>query len=138
MPIIESPSEAEAQCAWLTKHNLVEGVIGEDYDTLAFGGASIVKHFNKGETFIEINRNYLLEELDLTSSQFIDFCILCGCDYLPKLKGIGPVKALKMIKAHYSIEKVLEMIMRDDKLRKRHPIPDDFNYLIARKLFQSP
>lgn len=30
------------------------------------------------------------------------------------------------------------MLSNDPKLRKSHPIPDDFNYLIARKLFRSP
>jgi hypothetical protein len=29
--------------------------------------------------------------------QFIDFCILCGCDYAGTIKGIGPAKALKAI-----------------------------------------
>ena len=43
-----------------------------------------------------------------------------------------------MIKDHNNIEEVLAMIMKDDKLRKRHPVPDDFNYLIARKLFMNP
>ena len=41
----------------------------------------------------------ILEELDLTYEQYIDFCILCGCDYTSKVPGIGPVKALKMIKS---------------------------------------
>ena len=30
------------------------------------------------------------------------------------------------------------MLSNHPKLRKSHPIPDDFNYLIARKLFKSP
>jgi flap endonuclease-1 len=37
-PVIQAPSEAEAQCAWLLKNKLVEGVVGEDIDTLVFGG----------------------------------------------------------------------------------------------------
>jgi hypothetical protein len=28
--------------------------------------------------------------------------------------------------------------MEEDKLRSKHPIPDDFNYLIARRLFTHP
>ena len=38
MPVIQAKSEAEAQCAWLMKNKMVEGVIGEDTDTLVFGG----------------------------------------------------------------------------------------------------
>lgn len=29
-------------------------------------------------------------------------------------------------------------LQEDDKLRGKHPIPDDFNYLIARRLFEKP
>lgn len=29
----------------------------------------------------------VLEELGLTMDQFIDLCILCGCDYIGTIKG---------------------------------------------------
>ena len=80
----------------------------------------------------------ILEELGLTYEQYIDFCILCGCDYTSKVPGIGPVKALKMIKRQKNIENVIEYINSDNKLRIKHRIPDDFNYLIARRLFMKP
>lgn len=63
---------------------------------------------------------------------------MCGCDYTAKIAGIGPIKALKMIKEKQNIEGVVEYIMEDDKLRSKHTIPDDFNYLIARRLFTHP
>lgn len=31
----------------------------------------------------------MLEELGLSLEEFIDVCILCGCDYTPKISGIG-------------------------------------------------
>jgi len=37
MPVIQAKSEAEAQCAWLSKNKYVDGVIGEDLDTIVFG-----------------------------------------------------------------------------------------------------
>jgi flap endonuclease-1 len=30
----------------------------------------------------------VLEELEITMDQFIDLCILCGCDYCDSIKGI--------------------------------------------------
>ena len=36
--------------------------------------------------------------------QFIDLCILCGCDYVNNIRGIGPVTALKLIIKHKNIE----------------------------------
>lgn len=47
-----------------------------------------------------------LKELGLTADQFIDLCILCGCDYAPKISGIGPGRALQLITKHGSMEKV--------------------------------
>lgn len=34
----------------------------------------------------------VLKELELTEDQFIDLCILCGCDYTAKISGIGAVR----------------------------------------------
>ena len=41
------------------------------------------------------------------SDQFVDLCILLGCDYVDKIKGIGPKKAIEMVRKHGSIEDVL-------------------------------
>ena len=43
----------------------------------------------------------------LTNAQFVDFCILCGCDYSGTIRGVGPKTALKLIKEHGSIEEIL-------------------------------
>ena len=51
---------------------------------------------------------------------------------------IGPVKAMGFIQKYGSIDKVIQAIQADDKLRKKHPIPDDFNHMIARRLFEKP
>lgn len=136
--MVESPGEAEAQCAWLTKVGLADAVIGEDYDTLAFGGTSLIRNFSRGEASMEIDREALIDALEISEEQFLDFCILCGCDYLPKISGIGPVKALKFIKENGNLEGVVEHLMGSEKLRRKHPVPDDFNYLIARRLFTHP
>ena len=47
---------------------------------------------------MEIDRSKALDELGLTDDQFIDLCIMCGCDYCSNIKGIGPVRALALIK----------------------------------------
>ena len=42
--------------------------------------------------------------------QFIDLCILLGCDYCGTIKGIGPKRAFDLIKQHGCIEEILENI----------------------------
>jgi flap endonuclease-1 len=49
----------------------------------------------------------------MTMEEFIDLCILCGCDYTKNIGGIGPVKAFKFIKDCSTIEKVLEKLEED-------------------------
>jgi flap endonuclease-1 len=39
----------------------------------------------------------------MSQEEFIQLCILCGCDYSETIKGIGPVSALKLINEHRSI-----------------------------------
>ncbi len=40
----------------------------------------------------EFSYDQVLSELKLTADEFVDMCILCGCDYTDKIPGIGPVK----------------------------------------------
>lgn len=42
--------------------------------------------------------------------QFIDLCILLGCDYLEPIKGVGPKTALKLIREHGGLKEVLEYL----------------------------
>merc|ERR1712241_55492 len=65
--------------------------------------------------------------------QFIDLCILLGCDYCDTIKGIGPKKALALITEHGSIEEILKKIDQT-----KYPPPEDWPFDMARKLFQNP
>ena len=44
----------------------------------------------------------------MTYEEFIDLCILCGCDYADSIDGVGPVTAFKLMKNHKNLENVLE------------------------------
>ena len=54
--------------------------------------------------------------------QFVDLCILCGCDYMDKIGGMGPVSAFKMIKECGTIENVLQKI-KEGALASKFTIP---------------
>lgn len=41
------------------------------------------------------------------TNQFIDLCILLGCDYLEPIKGVGPKSALKLIREHGTLGAVV-------------------------------
>lgn len=63
-------------------------------------------------------------------------CILLGCDYLDPIPKIGPNTALKMIREHGTLEKVVEFIQNDKK--GRYTLPDDWPFADARDLFFEP
>ncbi|XP_013924293.1 PREDICTED: probable flap endonuclease 1 homolog [Thamnophis sirtalis] len=69
----------------------------------------------------------------MTQEQFVDLCILLGCDYCPKVRGLGPKKALKLLQLHGSIEGVLR-----NTSRKTHPLPDGWHLQETRRLFLQP
>ncbi|KAF3947676.1 hypothetical protein CMV_026219 [Castanea mollissima] len=137
VPVIEAPSEAEAQCAALCKSGQVYGVASEDMDSLTFGAPRFLRHLmdpsSRKVPVMEFEIAKILEELNLTMDQFIDLCILSGCDYCDSIRGIGGMTALKLIRQHGSIENILENINKE-----RFQIPDDWPYQEARRLFKEP
>ncbi|CAD5208430.1 unnamed protein product [Bursaphelenchus xylophilus] len=137
VPVVEAPCEAEAQCAELAKKGKVYATATEDMDALTFGSTVLLRHLTFSEAkkipIKEYNLSRILECLELTNEQFIDLCILLGCDYCPSIKGIGPKKAYEYIKTYGTIENLLENLDT-----KKYPPPEDWKFAEARQLFLSP
>lgn len=134
IPYVEAPSEAEAFCAYLSKTGKVYGVATEDMDALTFGSTNLLRNMNASESkklpIHEYNIELLLQELNMNIDEFIDLCILLGCDYCASIKGVGPQKAFSLIQKYRSIEKIIEE-------EKKIEIPADWEYKEARKIFQT-
>lgn len=151
-PIIEAPCEAEATCAEIIKLGRAYGAVTEDMDVLTFGSKVMIKNLfstqagGPGSTttpastpgtkpgqkpVYEVNLDVALEQLNVSMDQFIDFCILCGCDYADTLKGVGPHNGFKLIVEHGSIEEVMKNVDADK-------IPPNWMYKEARYLFKNP
>lgn len=112
VPYIVAPCEAEATCVAMLKQNFVFAVASEDGDCLTHGCSKLVRYlFNnrKDKSGKQISPtvfhlDVILQELEMTQDEFIDLCIMCGCDYLDSPKGMGFKTAYKMIKEYRSIE----------------------------------
>ncbi|XP_028139361.1 flap endonuclease 1 isoform X1 [Diabrotica virgifera virgifera] len=137
IPYVNAPCEAEAQCAALVKAGKVYATATEDMDALTFGSKVLVRHMTFSEArkmpIQEIHLDKVLTGLDLTQEQFIDLCILLGCDYTDSIRGIGPKRAIELIQKHKSIESIIQNIDKD-----KYPIPENWNYEGARELFKNP
>lgn len=143
LPCIEAPSEAEAQCTYITKYNQAYGVVSEDMDCLTFGAQFLVKGLNsKKEPVTIIELQEVLKGLEVNMDQFIDICILCGCDYTGSIDNIGPTKAHKFVKEYQNIEGVLKFCdiynLNTKKKTKYSYSLENFTYQSARKEFNNP
>lgn len=142
MPVIEAPGEAEAQCAYLCKIGVAYGVVSEDMDTLTHGALHLIRNFNKrckpstnSERIEEIALASLLHESKLSMPQFVDLCILCGCDYTSRIGNVGPVRAYKLLQEHGDILHIVAWIRAKSERIEKYPIAEDFNPIVARSLF---
>lgn len=85
VPVIEAPTEAEAQCAALAASGVVHAAVSEDMDTLTFGAPVMLRNVFVPESrklpILEITLQKVLDGLQMDMPQFIDLCILMGCDY---------------------------------------------------------
>jgi flap endonuclease-1 len=124
--------EAEALCAYLAtaKEPLVDGVLSEDTDVLAYGTPFLISKIDMaGEKATAVSHSVILEKMGLTHSEFLDLCILLSCDYNDRVKGyppdgknrkkpvgIGAKGAVAMIKEYRTLEKAEEYIEDADPL----------------------
>jgi flap endonuclease-1 len=106
---VQAPGEAEAQMAALAQTGFADSVSTEDLDALVFGANTVVMGLDAtSKTVSVVSRDKLLHALGLTAHQFVDLCILLGCDYTGTIPGIGMVNALNLIQKHKSIEMILK------------------------------
>ena len=99
--------EAETHCAWMVKTNNASAVLSEDSDCLAYGVETFLLKPNFSQKKLKkITFSKLLEKLELSQDEFLDFCIMCGTDYNPNMKGIGVKRSYALIQKHRSIDSI--------------------------------
>jgi flap endonuclease-1 len=138
IPVIDALQEADSQCALLSKQNLIDGVASEDMDLLTFGTEKLLRNIN-GKRIIEITLSKILLETNMTYDQFIDLCIMLGCDYCPTIEGVGMIKAYELIKKYGSLENIVNI--NNLRIGKKFiNITDEFRkrYVLARDYFKNP
>ena len=117
IPVVQAPSEGEAQACHMASRGDVWAAASKDYDCLLFGTPRLVRFLTiSGKEFLPskgtfraitpelIDTAALLEHCHLTREQLVDLAILVGTDFNEGIKGIGPKKALKLVSQFGSIE----------------------------------
>jgi len=120
IPWIQAPAEGEAQASAMAQTGVAYGAASQDFDSLLFGSPRLVKNLAitgrrklpRKEAYVdvqpeEISLQATLTNLGLTREQLVDMGLLIGTDFNDGVKGIGPKKALALIKKHGSLEPAL-------------------------------
>nr|QYA18852.1 flap endonuclease-1 [Clandestinovirus] len=136
IPYVASSGEADLVLAALYRNGEIDGVFSKDSDMIVHGISPLVVGLVGYQTgpLEEYRSDEIKQELGFSDDEFIDFCVLMGCDYTEKIKNIGPANALKFIKEHKNIETIIEQL---PKLGKRYQVPEKFDYIMARDQFRN-
>jgi flap endonuclease-1 len=102
IPYIMAPEEADSQCSYLAKKGYVDGVVTNDMDILTFGSPNIIKNILSDKDSTIINRNDMLQYLQLTYEQFVEWCCLLGTDYCRGVQ-LNPFMILKIYKQFHNM-----------------------------------
>ncbi|MEK6948887.1 MAG: flap endonuclease-1 [Nanoarchaeota archaeon] len=114
IPIVQAPSEGEAQAAYMVKKGDGFAVGSQDFDSLLHGAAKVIRNLSitgkrkktnavgyetvKPE-MIDLSEN--LNALGIDQNQLIALAMMVGTDYNPGgIKGIGPKTALNLVKQY--------------------------------------
>jgi flap endonuclease-1 len=133
IPYINAPQEADSQLAYLCKQNIVYAVLTEDMDILTFGSPRIIRNLTSSKKIpLEIELSKILETLNITYNEFIELCILFGCDYCHNLTDIKMNDIFTFYMKNKSIDKTLDAL-RD----AGYIIPEHFEYIEAKEYFKN-
>ena len=131
IPIHIAAGEAEASCSALNCQGFVSAVLTDDTDVLAYSAPIMLCKVDfQTHTCIELDYQEILGELKLTSSEFLDLCILCGTDYNTNLPKVGCDKSYKYVLQYRQLEQMEEGMP--------HYNYDILNYRRVRELFLNP
>jgi flap endonuclease-1 len=120
LPIVQAPSEGEAQAAYMAARGDVYIAGSQDYDSLLFGAPRVVRNLAitgkrklpRKNVYVDVEPEMIsledeLSRLGITRKQLVEIGIMCGTDYNPGLTRVGAKTALKLIRKHSDLESVL-------------------------------
>lgn len=126
IPVIQAPSESDAQMAFMNENDDVWACSSSDYDCLLHGAPRLIPNLTLStvrklpngkvvKTQLElIDLKKGLKDLKITHDQLIALGILVGTDYnIGGVKGIGPKKALKLVLEHKNFDDLFTSVKTD-------------------------
>ncbi|KAJ3755161.1 PIN domain-like protein [Lentinula raphanica] len=131
----DGPFEAEALASSLVLNGYADYVASEDTDVIIYEVPLIRNITSRQQPLLVISGTELRSMLKLTRAMFVDFALLMGTDFSQRIRQVGPRRALDFIRAHESIENVIEAETRFQPRGTKEEYLRQVN--MARKVFQT-
>lgn len=109
MPTIIADDEAENLASSLAVQRKISAVWSSDTDTYPLGAPIVVNGFENINGILHIKGTFTLEilkALNMTHTEFRDFCILLGTDFNDRMMGVGPAKSKILIEKYSTLENI--------------------------------
>lgn len=100
--------EADAELANMSLSGKVDTIVTEDSDLIVYGCNSIIfklkrtgecQYYNRSQCCVEYESSRFEFKCGIADFKgFVEFCVMCGCDYYKGIKNISSVTLLKKVK----------------------------------------
>ena len=129
IPVVEAPSEGEAQASQLVIEGAADAAASQDMDCLLFGAPLLLRNLSVGgrrkmpgrNDYVEVEPEFIelqaaLSTLGVSRQQLVWMGILIGTDFDEGVKGIGPKKALKIVRDCKTLREAAERAGAQDEM----------------------
>ncbi len=141
LPIVQAPSEGDAQISKMVSDGKVFAAVSQDYDCLLFGASRLCRNLTVSgkrklpgrNIFIDVSPEFVelekvLLQLKISRQKLVWIGILIGTDFNEKFPKIGPKTALKLVQEHDSFEEIIS----------KTGYEPDFDYRDLESIFLKP
>lgn len=131
---VVAPYEADAQCAYLAHQGIVDAVLTEDSDLLAYGCPHVLFKFDGVEAdqikFCDLAHCRELSFVGWDLYLFQQMCVMAGCDFVKALPGIGIKKAHAHIRRTRDVKRAIRGLKFDGV-----QVPPEYDKKVQRALW---
>ncbi|MBS3068816.1 flap endonuclease-1 [Candidatus Micrarchaeota archaeon] len=119
IPVVDAPSEGEAQASVLAQEGKVHAVASQDYDALLFGAPLLLRNLTisgkrkvpRKNEYVDIepemvDLQHTLSESNLAREQLVHMGMLVGTDFNVGVPKVGPKTALKIVQEKKTLEEI--------------------------------
>lgn len=146
---IQSPGEAEAECAMLQKFGVVDFVLTKDTDVFVFGATKVLRNFSRSEQDLAVSstsnavKDYYVTPVDMAKvaketgldyQRLILIATLRGGDYSNGMNNIGITRAAKIALCGTKLATFFHLsprkINKKREIKFDEPLPDFSKLLV--------